>query len=355
MLWATTVLLRGFPRVSAFLTQPSVFAPRALSPLLLTSKQNVSNSARQTKLRTSTSSHGRKSPKINKKRHKHLLRADRVLANRGWGSRSECTELLKRRRVFLETEHGQRVVVKGPSEKLTMDAPIFVDSTPVPTIPLLLVYHKPKWVLSVLNDPQGRPNLGTLLSEVQRRQKLHPVGRLDYDTSGLLLFSTNGSLTQRLLHPTHEVQKQYVALVDGTVDSQALEQKLKQGVETAEGIHTAELLEVTHVDSEHVPELLKRMRSDLPSEYNVTDLEVRGYLFKDSTALSKVRLRVMEGKHRMVRRMLANCGHGVIELKRERHGEVSLGDLAEGEFRELTMEEQEWAESLVSNEKGNKK
>jgi 23S rRNA pseudouridine2605 synthase len=294
----------------------------------------------------------KKAPKLNKKRNKHLLRADRVLANRGWGSRSECTELLKRRRVFVESENGERVVVKGPSEKLTMDATLFVDSTPVPTIPLLLAYHKPKWVLSVLHDPQGRPNLGTLLSEVQQRQKLHPVGRLDYDTSGLLLFSTNGSLTQRLLHPTHEVEKEYVALVDGTVDSEALQKDLERGVETTEGVHTAELLEVTHVDSEQVSELLKQMRSKLPREYNVTDLEVRGYLFNETTSLSKVRLKVSEGKHRMVRRMLANCGHGVVELKRERHGQVTLGDLPEGEFRELTTGEQEWAEGLVSKQKG---
>ena len=101
--------------------------------------------------------------------------------------------------------------------------------------------------------------------------------------------------------------------------------------------------------------LLRNMRSKLPSEYNVTDLEERGYLFNDTTALSRVRLKVSEGKHRMVRRMLANCGHGVVELKRERHGEVRLGDLAEGQFRELTEEELEWAESLLSKQSGTKR
>jgi len=356
MLWATTILLRGFPQISSFFIRPSI-VPRTCVPFLLTCNRDFSAHRRSSRLRSTTKSQEskkNKGPKINKKRNKHLLRADRVLANRGWGSRSECTELLKRRRVFLEQDNGELVVIKGPSEKVTMDAPLFVDSTPVPTIPLLLAYHKPKWVLSVLNDPQGRPNLGSLLTEVQKRQKLHPVGRLDYDTSGLLLFSTNGSLTQRLLHPNHEVEKEYVALVDGTVNEQELKRVLELGVETAEGIHVADLLEVSHVDSELVPGLLKDMRSKLPSEYNLADLEERGYLFNDTTTLSKVRLKVSEGKHRMVRRMLANCGHGVVELKRERHGQVWLEDLPEGEFRELTETEQEWAESLVAKQQGKK-
>ena len=345
MLYATTLMLRGLSQASTFLIKPNT-VPRVGFPFLLHQRSRSLLST------TSGNQARKKAPKLNKKRNKHLLRADRVLANRGWGSRSECTELLKRRRVFREINDGTRVVVKGPSEKVTMDTPLFVDSTPVPVVPLLLVYHKPKWVLSVLHDPHGRRNVGSLLSDVQRRQKLHPVGRLDYDTSGLLLFSTNGSLTQRLLHPTHQVEKEYVALVDGTVDEKELQSVLKGGVETAEGVHVADLLEVTHVDSDQVPELLRDMRSKLPTEYNITDLEDRGYLFNDTTALSRVRLKVSEGKHRMVRRMLANCGHGVVELKRERHGDVWLGDLGEGQFRELTKDELEWAESLLSKQKG---
>ena len=356
MLWATTVLFRSFPSTRAFfISKPSLVPTFPTASLLLVNRR--SSSTRASRFRsTAGKNQEKRAPKINKKRNRQLLRADRVLANRGWGSRSECTELLRRRRVSILNDNGERTIIKGPSEKITMDTTLFVDNTPVPTIPLLMVYHKPKWVLSVLNDPQDRPNLGTLLTEVQKRQKLHPVGRLDYDTSGLLLFSTNGSLTQRLLHPTHAVEKEYVALVDGTVDREELQSQLKRGVETAEGVHTAQLLEVTHVESSQVPQLLERMQSNLPGEYNVTDLEERGYLFSDCTALSEVRLSVSEGKHRMVRRMLANCGHGVVELRRERHGDVVLGELAEGEFRELTQDEQEWAESLLSKQtsKGSK-
>jgi 23S rRNA pseudouridine2605 synthase len=335
---ASAALLRS-------VTITSAFQPRLL--LFPTRSERGFAFASRGRFRATAKNVTPKKPKLNKKRDKNLLRADRVLSNRGWGSRSECTELIKRRRV--STPNG---TLKSPSEKITMDTSLFVDGTPVPHLTLLLVYHKPKWVLSVMHDPTGRPNLGGLLSEVQKRQQLHPVGRLDYDTSGLLLFSTNGGLTQRLLHPTHSVEKEYVALVDGTVDADQLRHRLEEGVETTEGRHTAQLLNITYIEEKQVPTLLQKMRSTLPSEYNVTDLEERGFLFSNSTALSTVRLTVSEGKHRMVRRILANCGHGVLELRRERHGNIVLGDLQEGEFRELTENEQVWAESLLSDQKG---
>lgn len=331
---ATAALIRS-------VTTTSAFQPRVLPAI--TGRSFASRG----RFRATTKNVTPKKPKLNKKRNTNLLRADRVLSNRGWGSRSECTDLIKRGRV--STPNGK---LKSPSEKITMDTSLFVDGTPVPQLPLLLVYHKPKWVLSVMHDPTGRPNLGGLLSEIQKKQKLHPVGRLDYDTSGLLLFSTNGGLTQRLLHPTHSVEKEYVALVDGTVDVDDLSQRLAEGVETAEGRHKAQLLDVTYIEENQVPGLLQKMRSTLPGEYNATDLEERGFLFSNSTALSTVRLSVSEGKHRMVRRILANCGHGVLELRRERHGEIVLGDLQEGEFRELTSKEQVWAERLLSDQKG---
>eukprot|EP00804_Cyclotella_cryptica_P009625 CCRYP_006315-RA/>CCRYP_006315-RA protein AED:0.31 eAED:0.31 QI:0/0/0/1/0/0/2/0/133 len=133
---------------------------------------------------------------------------------------------------------------------------------------------------------------------------MHPVGRLDYDTTGLILFSADGKLTQRLLHPRRGVEKEYVATVKGQVNEDDLRAKLEEGVETTEGIHRATLVE-------------------------------------------DVRLIVSEGKYRMVRRMLHNCGHSVVELRRERHGVVRLDDLKEGEFRKATDEELEWARSLL--------
>jgi len=328
-----------------------------------------------------------------------LYRADRVLSNRSGLSRSECFALLRDRRVHevvLADQHGEddtvvdigatvatiaseesddsngiegrqlpRLrVVPGPSAKLRMDAPLRIDRetvVPMPP-PLLMVYHKPKWVLSVRSDPRGRPCLNddTLPAPLRTESSagasggttMHPVGRLDYDTSGLLLFSGSGTLTQTLLHPKHSVTKEYVAVVVGAVDDvDALREQLEAGVATGEGVHTATLLDATPMEQANVQPYLSNVRDALPPEYNRTDLRVRGYLkdLEEATQLTTVRLVVSEGKHRMVRRVLANCGYPVISLKRERLGEIVLDDEAtpEGTCRELTQAELSWAESLL--------
>jgi 23S rRNA pseudouridine2605 synthase len=275
-----------------------------------------------------------------------LFRADRVLSNRGFGSRSECFDLLKGRRVAVWANEKWNNIL-GPSQRIHTESRIMVDGKEVPRTPLLLLFHKPKWVLSVMRDPKDRPNLSQLLPEKYVRQGLHPVGRLDYDSSGLLLFSSSGPLTQRLLHPSHEISKEYVATVEGLVNPEELHSLLEGGVETAEGVHTANLVNVKHLKPHDAKAILKHMRDNLPKEYNTDDLEERGYLKKDIMEMSEVSLVVSEGKHRMVRRMLANCGHPVVELKREKHGEVRLGDLPEGEFRDLTEEELEWVMTVM--------
>lgn len=180
---------------------------------------------------------------------------------------------------------------------------------------------------------------------------MHPVGRLDYDTTGLLLFSSSGPLTQTLLHPKHSIEKEYVATVAGCVDTSSLEQKLATGLEIAglEGIHTARLLSVDHMERSAVRPYLDTIRANLP--YNTTDLHNRGYLEPlESSELSIVHLVVTEGKHRIVRRLLHNCGHSVVSLHRQRLGEISLGEeTPEGEWRDLTANERQWADSLLSN------
>jgi 23S rRNA pseudouridine2605 synthase len=175
---------------------------------------------------------------------------------------------------------------------------------------------------------------------------LHPVGRLDYDTTGLLLFSSSGPLTQSLLHPKHSIEKEYVAVVTGVVDEEKLREVLAAGVTTGEGVHTAQLvLALPNMPPpKDVPNILANIKSELPKEYNTTDLKIRGYLdIFDATALSTVTLTVSEGKHRMVRRMLANVGHPVVTLHRSRLGEISLGNVPIGQTRTLTPTEIKWA------------
>jgi pseudouridine synthase len=300
--------------------------------LLITNDKNVSG----------------KKPKT-KQKPGQTYRADRVLANRGWASRSECFALLKQKRVFQKVGSAM-VQVLGPSEKLPMGVSLWVDgkvevSQPPP---LLRVYHKPKWVLSVMGDKEGRKNLENL----DFISKMHPVGRLDYDSSGLLLFSSKGTLTQTLLHPTHEIEKEYVAIVTGAVDEEGLREKLAEGVTTSLGAFPAKLVQAQPVPDNQVAPMVKEIISNLPPEYDIARLEEKGYLFfANATELTKVRLIVEEGKHRMVRRILANSGHPVISLKRERLGVIHLDDLKEGGYRDLTPKEERWAQALLKPKK----
>jgi 23S rRNA pseudouridine2605 synthase len=337
----------------------------------------------------------RRTPKLyrrNNNRRPDEFRADRVLANRSGKPRSECFELLRQRRVYYRdvdnndsdnNEVGFDAMndcvrssslwkpVPGPKHRIGMSVPLCVDSVVVPLPPpLLMAYHKPKWMLSVRSDPRrDRPCLSaeTLIRSgipepfvtsppsSSSSSLLHPVGRLDYDSSGLLLLSSDGTLTQRLLHPRHNITKEYVAVVSGRVNPGDLAEQLRRGVTTSEGVHTGVLVKCRHWDdddasgSPSVRQYLQSVRDGLPPEYNCTDLASRGYLdvLVSSTELSTVTLMVSEGKHRMVRRMLANCGHPVVDLKRNRVGSIELGSLDPGRARYLTKQELAWAQSLL--------
>lgn len=258
-----------------------------------------------------------------------MMRVDRILVNRGMSGRKSIQKLIKAQRVewAVDENPDNDVIIKKGDQKVPENAQLVVDGYIIPPIPLLLVYHKPTDVLSAMKD-SSRYCLGDALMEKSSmlfNAGLHPVGRLDADTSGLILFSSDGALTQRLLHPRHEAEKEYVATVTvdpkktKTMNEDALREKLSRGVETTEGVHTAQLLSVSACDDD----------DDNDNSYDV-------------------RLVVQEGKHRMVRRMLANCGFPVAELRRERHGVVWLGDLEEGAFRDLNEEELEWAEGIVA-------
>ena len=220
----------------------------------------------------------------------------------------------------------------------------------------------------IINNPfQKKINLGDYLTSSTSNNNLlsssspfdlnvisslyHQVGRLDYDSSGLILFSRNGDLTNHLLHPSKGVEREYVATVSTSssseaeikgkddhesasisrivVDEEALRKRLKEeGVRTTEGLHYADVLDVREV---------------LSSSSSSSSSSTSSSSSSSSTLLTEIRLIVREGKHRMVRRMLANCGYPVIELKRERHGIIKLGDLKVGTFRGATMEEVDWA------------
>lgn len=214
-------------------------------------------------------------------------RLDSLLVARGFGPRGYARDLVRKHRVSVD-----EVLITDPGQRVADDATLRVGDQVSAPPPVLVAWHKPVGVVTTLRDPWGREGVDAVLPATWRAS-LHAVGRLDQDTSGLLLFSGDGALTQQLLHPKHAVPRSYVAgvAVDPPDD---LADRLAAGVETSDGVVVG----------------------------TVTGVSGR-----------EVRLTVCEGKHRMVRRMLHNAGASVLTLHRDSYGPVLLGDLAPREVR----------------------
>lgn len=173
---------------------------------------------------------------------------------------------------------------------------------PPPSDHAYLVLNKPRGVVSSMSDDQGRPDLSGIVAN--REERLFHVGRLDTDTSGLLVLTNDGDFAQRLAHPSFEITKTYVALVDGTVKDN-IGPLLKKGVMLEDG-----------------------------------EAQVDRFIVKDtSRGSSLVELDIHMGRNRIVRRMLAEVGHPVRELTRTGFGPIHLGGLRSGVMRELSRDE----------------
>lgn len=224
------------------------------------------------------------------------IRLQKALAAAGVGSRRHCDDLIAAGRV---TVNGEPVEQMGTRVDPARDV-IRVDGSRIPptTGHVYLVLNKPMGVVSSMSDERGRPDLREFAA--QRPERLFHVGRLDTDTSGLLLLTNDGDLAHRLAHPSFEVTKTYVALVRGNV-ADGLGKALRDGVTLDDG-----------------PAAVDRFR--------VRDR---------SRGRSLVELDVHIGRNRVVRRMLAHVGHPVLELSRTAFGPVRLGSQPSGSLREL--------------------
>jgi len=222
-------------------------------------------------------------------------RLQKVLATRGWGSRRVCEELIAAGRVTVDGE----VAVLGRRVDPDVDR-VEVDGVPIGTKPGLVYYllNKPAGVVTTAHDPQGRP---TVVQIVPDEPRVYPVGRLDVTTEGLLLLTNDGDLAQRLTHPSHGVEKEYLAEVAGGRVSQGRIRALREGVELDDGM-TA------------------------PAQVSQPDPGV-------------LRITIHEGRNRQVRRMCEAIGHPVERLVRVRIGTLQDRTLKPGEWRELDQQE----------------
>ena len=224
------------------------------------------------------------------------MRLVKYLAHSGVASRRAAEGIIAAGRV---TVAGS--VVTDPAQDVDEASGVCVDGRPLagpePRVAYLL--HKPAGVLSTARDPQGRPTVVGLVGREELR--LYPVGRLDAQTTGVILLTNDGELANRLTHPRFEVPKTYRAkLAGGPIEATAL-RALRDGVELDDGI-TA-------------PARVRKL------------------------AANEIELTIHEGRNRQVRRMCEAVGHPVRELVRTRFGPLTLAGLAPGEYRRLTAQE----------------
>ncbi len=213
-------------------------------------------------------------------------------------SRRRAEDLIRSGRVAVD---GRTAVLGDRADAAA--SVVTVDGTPLPIRPDLryVLVNKPAGVVSTVSDPQGRQ---TVVDLVGADERLYPVGRLDIDSTGLLLMTNDGTLTNLVTHPRYEVEKTYVVLVTGNPGTAVL-RSLESGVELEDGPARARRVRVT---ARH-----------------------RG------RALLEVVM--AEGRKREVRRMLAEVGHEVVELTRTAIGPVRDADLHPGTWRDLKVEE----------------
>jgi 23S rRNA pseudouridine2605 synthase len=226
-------------------------------------------------------------------------RVQRSLARAGFGSRRACEDLIREGRVKVNG------TVATLGDKVDPDRDdVEVDGHHVNLDPNMRYYalHKPAGVVTTMSDPQGRADITAYLP--REGPRVVPVGRLDRASEGLLLLTNDGDLANRLMHPSFEVEKEYLAEVEGVAGAAQLA-KVRNGVELEDGPARARAIRVA------------------------------------GQAGSRTALRIVmtEGRKREVRRLLAAVDLPVVRLVRLRVGPVRLGDLSPGAFRELSHEE----------------
>jgi pseudouridine synthase len=228
------------------------------------------------------------------------VRLQKVLAAAGVGSRRHCEELIGAGRVEVDGQVVRRFGARvDPEHQL-----IRVDGKRIPSRQdvVYLAFNKPRGVLTAMSDERGRKTIVDFLG--MRAERLFHVGRLDYDTEGLMLLTNDGELAHRLAHPSYEVAKTYWAEVPGPVPRD-LGRRLQSGVELEDGVAVADKFRV----------------------------------LEQSGGRAMVEITLHEGRKHIVRRMLAEVGHPVSRLLRTTVGPIKLGTLRPGATRDLSTKE----------------
>ena len=228
-------------------------------------------------------------------------RLQKILSARGVASRRKAEEMILDGRIRVNGS----LASLGDCADPDCDE-ILVDGSPLPSQAsfVYILLNKPRGYVTTLSDEKGRKNAAQLVEDCGTR--VYPIGRLDMDSEGLLLFTNDGEFANRLMHPKHEVEKTYDTWVTGYVPG--AEEKLKESIELDGYLIRPPKVKLLHAD--------------------------------DTRA--KLRITIHEGRNRQVRRMCQAAGMTVTRLRRIAEGKLRLGDLAVGAWRNLTPQELEW-------------
>lgn len=229
-------------------------------------------------------------------------RLQKILAHAGVASRRAAEQLIVERRVRV---NGRIVDELGASADPRSDRIDVDGKRVVAEKPLYLLMHKPRGMVSTLKDPEGRPHIGELLANAGAR--VYPIGRLDFHTSGALLATNDGELTEALLHPRKDVPKEYVAKLRGRLELKALE-ALRNGVVLDDGQRT-----------------------------KACDI----YVLREEERCTWLSITLYEGKNRQIHRMADAIGHPVLRLSRLSFAGITTEGLRPGQVRQLEARELE--------------
>lgn len=228
-----------------------------------------------------------------------MERLQKIIANSGYCSRRKAEELIKQGKVKVNGNIVTSVGVKASVSDIIM---VENNELKVEDKEYILLY-KPRGIITSTKDEKGRK---TVLDLIETKKRLYPVGRLDYDTSGLLLLTNDGELTNILSHPSNKIQKVYIAKINEAVDPKKVK-SLEKGV-IIDGIKTARAK-------------VKIKKIDKKNNKSIIELTIH------------------EGKYHQVKRMFETIGYKVTSLKREKYSFLTLEGLKSGEYRKLSIKE----------------
>ncbi|ADL51886.1 pseudouridine synthase [Clostridium cellulovorans] len=235
-----------------------------------------------------------------------MERLQKYMAKCGVASRRKCEELILQGKVSVNntiiTELGYKVEEENDIIKVN-NVIIYPEAQKV-----YIALNKPVKYISSVKDEKGRKNVIDLIDV---KERIYPIGRLDYDSSGLLLLTNDGDIYNNLMHPSKEVYKTYLVTVNGIPTIEEIK-KLETGIDIGGYITAPAKVKIEKLD------------------YNKASLKIQIY----------------EGKNRQIRKMCDSIGHSVIALKRIAIGDIKLKDIPQGKYRFLTKEEIDYLQNL---------